>query len=130
MAKSETSDLMVALLIHLLLPILGLLGFVFLARRLVSAGASRVFLGQVFFLFVCYGGLLLMTLTVALWHWSAMASFGLFFLIFIAPVLLLFVLFDLRHHQPGSVIHRNLSRACLAYYFVLPALLIFGYYAT
>lgn len=112
-----------ALLIHLVVPLVGLAGYAMLAARLRQQGASVLFLGQLFFIFLCWGGLLVLVLTSLFWRWSGMASLGAGFLFFIAPLLMGGTGFCLaKVHQP-SVAQRRALWACSGYFAGLAVLL-------
>lgn len=55
----NASEIITAITLHLLVPAAGVAVYLLLCRRLLAAGASLLFLAQLFLLFVCYGGLLL-----------------------------------------------------------------------
>lgn len=116
-------EIITAISIHLLIPAVGLVAYLVLCRRLIAAGASALFLAQLFLLFVCYGGVLLVLLTHLFWQWSGMASLGFFFLILAAPVLLFPVLLSLWKQKNHSFAHRVAFRACAGYYVLLAVLL-------
>jgi hypothetical protein len=117
----NASEIIMAITIHLLVPAAGMAVYLLLSRRLLAAGASLLFLAQLLLLFVCYGGLLLVVLTVSFWEWSGMASAGFFFLLLGAPVLLLPVSISLSKART-SYAHRMAFRACIAYYLLIAAL--------
>lgn len=117
------SEIITAVTIHLLVPAAGLASYLVLHRRLTATGSSPVFLAQLFLLFFCYGGVLLVLLTGLFWQWSGMASLGAFFLILAAPVLLFPALLSLRSQKNHSPVHRMAFRACAAYYILLASLL-------
>ncbi len=117
------SEIIIAITIHLLVPAMGVVVYVKLCRRLLAEGASPIFLAQLFLLFVCYGGALLVILTSLFWHWSGMASVGTFFLAILAPVLLFPVSLSLWKQRQRSLAHGLAWRACLGYYALLAALL-------
>ena len=116
-------EIITAVLIHLLVPVVGLVAYVILCKRLLVTGASPIFLAQLFLLFVCYGGVLLVLLTNLFWYWSGMASLGILFLISVAPVLLFPVLLSLWKQKNHSVLNRVAFRACAGYYVLLAVLL-------
>lgn len=117
----NASEIITAITIHLLVPATGVAGYLLLCRRLLANGASFLFLAQLFLLFVCYGGVLLVILTSLFWKWSGMASVGCFFLMLGAPVLLLPVSISLWKSR-SSFAHRMAFRACMTYYLFLLAL--------
>ena len=118
-----SSEINTAITIHLLVPAAGVVAYLALCRRLFVAGASPMFLAQLFLLFVCYGGALLVVLTSLFWHWSGMASVGVFFLILAAPILLFPVLLSLWKQKSHSFAHRMAFRACAGYYILIAVLL-------
>ncbi|MBL9113739.1 MAG: hypothetical protein JNJ83_01945 [Verrucomicrobiaceae bacterium] len=118
-----SSEIITAISIHLLVPVAGVVAYLALCRRLFVAGASPMFLAQLFLLFVCYGGVLLVVLTSLFWYWSGMASLGVFFLILAAPILLLPVLLSLWKQKNHSLAHRIAFRACGGYYVLIAVLL-------
>ena len=118
-----SSEIITAISIHLLVPVAGVVAYLALCRRLFVAGASPMFLAQLFLLFVCYGGVLLVVLTSLFWNWSGMASLGVFFLVLVAPILLLPVLLSLWKQKNHSFAHRIAFRACAGYYVLIAVLL-------
>ena len=118
-----SSEIITAITIHLLVPAAGVAAYLMLCRRLLAAGASLMFLAQLFLLFVCYGGVLLVLLTSLFWYWSGMASVGVFFLMLAAPVLLFPVLLSLWKQKSPSSAHRVAFRACVGYYVLLAMVL-------
>jgi hypothetical protein len=117
------SEIIIAITLHLLIPAMGVVAYLILCRRLLAGRASPMFLAQLFLLFVCYGGALIVFLTSLFWHWSGMASLGTFFLLLAAPILLAPVLFSLWMQQDRSLAHRLAFRACVGYYILLAAVL-------
>jgi hypothetical protein len=72
-------------------------------------------------LFFCYGGVLLVILTILLWEWSGAATLGAAFLVFAAPLALLPVTVDLWRRRDSSPGHRIAILACIGYYLLLAA---------
>ena len=112
-------EILTAISIHLLIPAAGWVTYLILRHRLLAAGASTLFLAQLFLLFVCYGGVLLIVLTSLFWHWSGMASLGFLFLILVAPILLLPALLSFWKQKGHSFAHLMAFRACAGYYVLL-----------
>jgi hypothetical protein len=98
------------LLIYVLTPILGVLVFLALVHKMRSAMVVSPPIIPFFILFFTLGGCLTVLLTAWFWEWSGLASLGMVYLIFIAPVLTAFMSWRLR-------IQRTLSRfhACAFY---------------
>lgn len=108
-------------IIYVCVPIAGVLVYLVICQRLYAAGASWLFLGQLFFLFFCYGGTLLVLLTILFWEWSGAATLGAAFLVFVAPIGLLPVMGDLWRRRESSRAHLIAFRACVGYYLLLAA---------
>ena len=115
----NTTEIVTAVLIHLVVPSAGLAWYLLLRRRLQQQGASSAFLWQLFLIFFCWGGLLLLVLTALFWQWSGMATLGAGFLYFIAPFLIGAVAFSLTGIERRSVAQQIALRACLSYYAAL-----------
>ena len=96
--------------IYFIIPIIGIGLYFILSKTLLDRGATTAFLAEILFLFICYGGWLLVILTGVFWEWSGLASAGTLFLIFISPLAML-----------GCAIHlfitRKSSRAHLLAFF-------------
>lgn len=58
------------LIIHILIPVIGLVVFLFLAKRMTQADLPGGLVLELFLLFATYGGLLLVVLTSLFWQWS------------------------------------------------------------
>jgi hypothetical protein len=79
------SKVIIAVVIHLLVPLVGLAMFVWLCFRMRTIGIPAPPFVSYFILFVTCGGWLLVALTALFWEWSGMASVGVFFLTLVAP---------------------------------------------
>lgn len=106
------TEVFTALFIHLLVPIAGVCGYALLCRKLRRQGASDVFLAQLFLIFFCWGGLLMVVMTSLFWKWSALASLGTAFLVFIAPVVLGITGLCLAKTPNASTAQRRAKTAC------------------
>ena len=62
-----------------------------------------------------FGGWLLVLLTALFWVWSGMASLGVGYLIFIAPIITAILAWRLRQSRTVSAYHRNAFLASIAY---------------
>lgn len=71
---------------------------------------------------VTYGGWLLVILTWLFWSWSGMATIGLAYLVFVAPILMGYVAWRLYDQRKQSQFHLMLFIAC-AFYPVLPVVI-------
>ena len=109
-------QILIALFIHLLIPLAGIAFYTLICRRARREGASKVFQAELFFLFFVYGGWLLVVLTSLLWEWSGMASLGALFLLFIAPLTLIPISVHLWRTRKSSFIHMKAFQAAIGYY--------------
>lgn len=107
------------LLIHLVVPLAGMAGYAMLAVKLRQQGASALFLAQLFLIFCCWGGLLMLVLTSLFWRWSGMASLGAGFLFLIAPFLMGGTGFCLARILRPSMAQRRALWACGGYFAAL-----------
>jgi hypothetical protein len=114
-----------ALLIHLLVPLAGIIVYVRLCRRLSAQGESPVVLLLLFLLFFCWGGVLLVALTELFWYWSGMASLGTFFLLLISPFIVLPATIGVRHLTRDPAVAEGAWLSCLLYYLLLGSALVF-----
>lgn len=108
-------EILIAVFIHLLVPLAGIGWFVVISRRLRSQGATWGFVAQLAIAFLCWGGVLMILLTALLGMWSGMATLGFFFIIRISPVLMAGIATSLhftRNPRPEQI---RLKRACLSY---------------
>jgi len=101
--------------VNILVPLLGVILFVLLCRRIRRARIQPPPFGQYFILFVAYGGWLMVLLTALFWEWSGIASLGFFYLVLIAPFLTAGAAFSLRRRYASSVFHRVAFIASLVY---------------
>src|SRR5690554_8111796 len=85
MEELSTYELITAVMIHLVNPVLGIVFYVFLVNKMKKANIKNPPNAALFLEFFIYGGLLLIILTSLFWYWSAMASLGFIFVLFIAP---------------------------------------------
>jgi hypothetical protein len=78
----------IPLLIYVLVPVIGLVAFVWASRRVPVSELTSVV--PMFSAAFCCGGLLLVVLTSFFWQWSGMASIGMFFLMLVGtPTMIL-----------------------------------------
>ncbi|MGM0478147.1 MAG: hypothetical protein ACQERC_02905 [Bacteroidota bacterium] len=89
MEELSTSELITAVLIHFVIPILGIVFYLILLNKMKKANIQNPPNVALFLEFFIYGGLLLIILTSLFWYWSAMANLGFIFVLFIAPFIML-----------------------------------------
>jgi len=104
-----------AILIHLVVPLAGLQVFYWLRNRMRSSGVERPLAIHLFLTFVAYGGWLMVILTAVFWYWSGIASIGLVYLVFVAPIVMTVLAVTLYRQRGLSRYHRGLFIASAAY---------------
>jgi hypothetical protein len=112
-------EIVKALLIHLLVPAAGLQWFLWLREDMRQEEVERPPVIPFFIIFATYGGLLLVVLTTLLWRWLGMASLGLAYLLFLAPVVMLVLAWRLYPQRGLSRFHRAAFIASASYVGVL-----------
>jgi hypothetical protein len=101
--------------VNLLVPLLGLIVFVLLCRWMNRANIQSPPYVQYAFLFLSYGGWLMVLLTSLFWEWSGMASLGVFYLVLAAPFVMAGAALSLRRSYVMSVFHRVAFIASITY---------------
>jgi fatty-acid desaturase len=99
----------------------GVAAYILLARRWRSQGAPMSALLELFFVFFCYGGLLLVALTSFFGQWSGAASLGMFFLLLAAPPAMIGMAIRFHRLSAPHPSQRRLRFACIWY---VPSLII------
>ena len=89
MEELSTSELITAVLIHFIIPVLGIVFYIILLNKMKKANIKNPPKAALFLEFFIFGGLLLIILTSLFWYWSAMASLGFIVVLFIAPFIML-----------------------------------------
>ncbi len=92
------TEILIALIIHLLVPIIGLGLFLRLRNKMTREEITNPPTVELLVIFATYGGLLIVTLTSLFWKWSGLASLGTFYLIIGAPIIM------------GLIAYRNYKR--------------------
>ena len=118
------ADLMIFLAIHLIVPLAGLLYFLYLIVRMKKDKIQKPPIISLFIVFVVYGLLLLLLFTELFWHWSGMASFGAFFLILGTPIPMAVIAFVNWRRRAISKYHKWIFILGLAYFFIGGVLMI------
>jgi hypothetical protein len=104
-----------ATLIHFVIPISGLLLYLRLRKRMLTTGIPDPPIIPFFILFASYGGWLLVILTLLFWYWSGMATLGLAYLMFIAPIVTLALAVRLYKQRNMSSFHFGAFVASVLY---------------
>jgi hypothetical protein len=109
------SKIIAAIGVNLVIPLLGVIAYGLLCRRMWRMQiASPPFLSY-FILFATFGGWLMVLLTALFWEWSGMASLGVFYLVLIAPFLTAFLAWKLNGRRALSGFHQSAFVASISY---------------
>jgi hypothetical protein len=100
-------DIILSIIAHFSLICTGIASFNILSHKLEDCYSESPIL-QLFLIFVIYGCLALFSLHILTWTWSGMASVGAAALIFIAPLMGLWVTHSLRKNKTLSRWHKTL----------------------
>ena len=92
--------------VNILVPLLGVIVFILLCRRMKRTHIQSPPFLYYFILFATYGGWLMVLLTALFWEWSGMASFGMLYLLLVAPVLTGVMFWKLRSKRTLSTFHQ------------------------
>jgi hypothetical protein len=92
--------------VNIAAPLLGVICFVLVCRKMRQAHVQSPPFFSYFILFTVFGGWLMVLLTALFWEWSGMASLGVFYLVLVAPFLTAGVALSLRRCYALSVFHR------------------------
>jgi hypothetical protein len=117
-------EIAVAILVHIVVPASGLGLYLWLLKRMIESGIPKPPIISFFILFATYGGWLIVSLTFLLWYWSGMATLGLAYLIFIAPVVMLTLAFLLYKRRNLSSFHLGAFVASVVYILIPIGVLI------
>jgi hypothetical protein len=119
-------EIAVAALIYLALPAAGFCLYGGLRNRMYKTGIPDPPIAPFFILFVTYGGWLLVILTSLFLGWSGMATLGVAYLMFIAPVVMLTLTIRLYKRRNLSGFHLSAFVASAVYILFPIGVLIFG----
>ena len=115
-----------AILFFLGVPFLGVVVYALLCLRMYRLKVESPPYRSYFLLFAFYGASLMGALLVAIHpkQWSGMHSLGGFFLIFIAPIVTLVMMWNLRKRRAISPFHRYAYLASAAYSLLMALLVV------
>src|SRR4051812_46220969 len=115
-----TKKIFIAVAIHLLVPLTGLIYFIWLTRKMKRDNIFSAPTIELFVVFATYGGLLLVALTTLFWEWSGMASLGTFYLILGAPITMGIIAHKQRKMRGVSKYHYWTYYAGILYFVIGP----------
>jgi len=117
----------IALFIHLIVPIIGIAYFLLLVKKIKEEQISKPPILELFLLFLTYGVLIIIFLTTLVWKWSALASLGAFYLILIAPIIMLILIFKMRDEKNTSRFHKGILYGAKGYFIATPIVFILSF---
>jgi hypothetical protein len=115
MRDVSVNELITAIGIHLLVPLLGVIFFAVICRRMQRTQIPSPPFVSYFILFATFGGWLMVCLTALFWKWSGTASLGVFGLVSVAPFVTAGIAFNLRKRRTLSAFHRGAYIASIGY---------------
>jgi len=124
-----TIEIVIPLIIYFIIPLSGLLFFLQLKKRMKRENVQNRPTIELFIIFATYGGVILVVLTDLFWYWSGMASLGVFYLIFGAPIVMGVIAYRHRHIRTISKYHKWIYILALAYFIVLALFLVYVYFS-
>ena len=124
------AEIIIALTIHLLLPLIGLFYFIRLRTRMKKEEIQNAPIIEMFIIFATYGGLLLVTLTTLIWKWSGMASLGTFYLILGAPVAMGIIAYRHRKTKKDTKYHKWTYLSGILYFAIAPVMFLILYFVV
>ena len=116
-------EIIIAIIIHLIIPIIGIMFFIDLVRKMRFEKVENPPVIELFLIFATYGGLLLVILTSLFWKWSGMASIGTFYLIIIAPIIMGIISYKTHKNKTISKYHNWFYKVSLSYYIIAPIII-------
>ena len=114
------SETIIAVIIHLAIPLTGLLVYIGMVRKMKNEKISTPPIIDLFLAFATYGGLLLVILTTLFWKWSGMASLGSFYLILVAPIIMGIISYKNYKNKKLSIYHLWVYKTGLSYFLIAP----------
>jgi hypothetical protein len=120
-------EIIIAVIIHLIIPIVGLFMFLKLATKMKSEIIHPPIL-EFFIIFATYGGLILVILTSIFWKWSGLASLGTFYLILAAPILLGIISYQQFKKRRISKFHYLAFQISALYFIIVPLIGLMIYF--
>ena len=121
---TEAYSIATPIAIYILTPPIGLLYYLSIRKKMIKADVAEFGLFEMFILFATYGGLLTLVLTTFFWEWSGMASLGCFYLILIAPILMLIIAVRNYKKRKTSIYSEWIFYLAISYYIITPLTLI------
>lgn len=112
------------LFIHFTFPVLGIILYFMLLKRMKREGVEHRPVWSLFILFATYGAILTIVLTAVFWRWSGILSLLIIYLILFAPLIIGLIAYRNYNRRMLSVYHKYTFIAAVAYYPAIFVLLI------
>jgi len=116
----ELHSLVVPFVIYFVIPLIGLVSYINLRKRIVKRELSNPPTADMFWIFFTYGGLLTVILTSLFWKWSGMASLGFLYLILLAPVVMAIISYRQYKNRKTSIFHQWMLYLGVLYFVIAP----------
>ncbi|WP_339919210.1 hypothetical protein [uncultured Flavobacterium sp.] len=113
-------NIFLAIVIHVIVPLIGLLFFLFLRKKIKEERVADPPIAEFFILFATYGGLLIVAITTLFWQWSGLASLGSLYLVLIAPFIMIFLAYRMKNNKIISIYHELIYYLSTSYFIIAP----------
>ncbi len=123
--NTDSKELLSAIMIHLVIPIIGLLYFIKIIIRMNREKIDNPPILALFMLFGTYGGLLLIILTSIFWKLSGLASLMTLYLIVGAPIIMYIIAHTQHSNTAISKYHYWTYKLSISYFLIAMLLLVF-----
>jgi hypothetical protein len=123
-------EIIIALTIHLIIPLVGLICFLKLKKQMEIENVQKAPKIELFIIFANYGGLIIVALTALFWKWSGMASLGIFYLIVGAPITMGIIAYKHRNIKAISKYHNWTYISGLSYFLITPLTIVILSFAS
>jgi len=124
----ESYNIISPLFIYIVVPIVGVVFYLMLRKRMISKDVVNPPIREMFIIFFTYGGLLTLILTTFFWEWSGLASLGAFYLIIFAPIAMLIVAYRQYKKRKTSIYHRWMFYLGALYFIISPLTFLILYH--
>jgi hypothetical protein len=111
-------------LIHGLVPLAGVALYLWLVSRMRERQIENPPELSIFIIFATWGSLLVLILTRFFWYWSGMATLGLLYLVFLAPIVMFALAVRCYLERKLSRFHMGALLASISYIPVIAGVLV------
>ena len=110
------NQILLVTVILFITPLMGLLFFFVLKRRMKNERIINPPIKALFVIFITYGGLILLVLTAFFLRWSGAASLGTFYLILGAPIVMSLIAYRNYNYRQISKYHQLIYKLAILYF--------------